>query len=72
MRRREIARSDRRGFIERDPALAPPGQLAIREIARRTGRSRNSIRKYLASEVNEPKYPARTSPSKLGSYAETL
>ena len=47
-------------------------KLAIREIARRTGLSRNTIRKYLASDVVEPQYPARTSPSKLDAYAETL
>jgi transposase len=47
-------------------------RLAIREIARRTGLSRNTIRKYLASGVVEPKYPPRTSPSKLDAYTETL
>jgi transposase len=46
--------------------------LSIREIARRTGLSRNTIRKYLASGVTEPKYPARKSTSKLDAYAETL
>ena len=47
-------------------------KLGNREIARRTGLSRNTIRKYLASGVVEPKYPPRTSPSKLDSYTETL
>ena len=46
--------------------------LAIREIRRRTGLSRNTIRKYLASDVVEPKYPARKSASKLDPYAEVL
>ena len=46
--------------------------LAIREIERRTGLSRNTIRKYLASDVVEPKYPPRKSQSKLDPYAETL
>ena len=46
--------------------------LSIREIARRTGLSRNTIRKYLASGVTEPKYPARRSASKLDPYAQTL
>ena len=46
--------------------------MAIREIARRTGLSRNTIRKYLASEVVEPKYPARKSPSKLDAFEQTL
>ena len=44
----------------------------IREIARRTGLSRNTIRKYLASSVVEPSYPARKSPSKLDDYEQTL
>jgi transposase len=46
--------------------------MAIREIARRTGLSRNTIRKYLASEVVEPKYPPRKSPSKLDAFEQTL
>ncbi|RPH98483.1 MAG: hypothetical protein EHM68_04305 [Lysobacterales bacterium] len=46
--------------------------LPIREIRRRTGLSRNTIRKYLASDVVEPKYPARKSPSRLDPYAEVL
>lgn len=46
--------------------------LAIREIKRRTGLSRNTIRKYLAGDVVEPKYPARKSASKLDPYAEML
>jgi transposase len=47
-------------------------QLSIREIARRTGLSRNTIRKYLANGEVEPKYPARRSASKLDPFAETL
>src|SRR3990172_1643944 len=46
--------------------------IPIREIARRTGLSRNTVRKYLASRVVEPAYPPRKSPSKLGDYADTL
>jgi len=46
--------------------------LAIREIRRRTGLSRNTIRKYLSSDVVEPRYPARKSTSKLDPYAEVL
>ncbi len=46
--------------------------LAIREIKRRTGLSRNTIRKYLAGDVVEPKYPERKSPSKLDRFAEVL
>ena len=46
--------------------------IPIREIARRTGLSRNTVRKYLASQELEPAYPSRKSPSKLDSYEETL
>ncbi|EOU5358605.1 winged helix-turn-helix transcriptional regulator, partial [Salmonella enterica subsp. enterica serovar Infantis] len=34
---------------------------SIREIARRSGLSRNTVRKYLQSKVVEPQYPARDS-----------
>ena len=47
-------------------------KLSMREIGRRTGLSRNTIRKYLASNIVEPKYPPRKSASKLDPYAETL
>lgn len=47
-------------------------QMPIREIARRTGLSRNTIRKYLASNIVEPKYPVRNNPSKLDDYATKL
>jgi transposase len=46
--------------------------MPIREITRRTGLSRNTVRKYLASGVVEPRYPARKSPSKLDDYELTL
>ncbi len=44
----------------------------IREIARHTGLSRNTVRKYLASNVVEPAHPKRKSPSKLDDYEHTL
>ena len=47
-------------------------KLSIREIARRTGLSRHTIRKYLANGVTEPKYPLRKCASKLDPFAETL
>ncbi len=47
-------------------------EIPIREIARRTGLSRNTVRKYLASNVVEPAYPKRKSPSKLDDYEHTL
>jgi len=46
--------------------------MPIREITRRTGLSRNTVRKYLASGVVEPRYPSRKSPSKLDDYELTL
>ena len=46
--------------------------VAIREISRRTGLSRNTIRKYLRSGVVEPRYPERQSPSQLDTFAPKL
>ena len=46
--------------------------VSIREIARRSKLSRNTIRKYLAGTVVEPKYPRRKSPSKLDGFAAKL
>ena len=47
-------------------------QLSIREIARRTGLSRNTIRKYLRSDVVEPKFKSPDRPSKLDAFADKL
>jgi transcriptional regulator with XRE-family HTH domain len=44
-------------------------QLSIREIARRTGLSRNTIRKYLRAGEAEPRYAKWVSPSKLDPFA---
>ncbi len=44
----------------------------IRDIARRTGLSRNTVRKYLNTKELDPKYPSRNSPSKLDDYSQTL
>lgn len=46
--------------------------MPIREITRRTGLSRNTVRKYLAGTIVEPTYPKRKSPSKLDDYELTL
>lgn len=46
--------------------------MPIREIARRTGLSRNTVRKYLSSDVVEPAYPARKTPSNLDDFDEIL
>jgi transposase len=45
---------------------------SIREIARRTGLSRNTIRKYLRSDEVEPRFQVPERPSKLDAYAERL
>ena len=47
-------------------------KLSLREIARRTGLSRHTIRKYLASGITQPKYPPRKAVRKLDPFAETL
>ena len=46
--------------------------MPIREIERRTGLSRNTIRKYLRTDVVEPKFKVPSRPSKLDPYAEKL
>ncbi len=47
-------------------------KLPIREIARRTGLSRNTIKKYLNSGAIEPKFATPARPSKLDPFAEKL
>ncbi len=46
--------------------------MPIREIERRTGLSRNTIRKYLRGGTVEPKFKVPDRPSKLDPYAEKL
>ena len=43
---------------------------SIREISRRTGLSRNTVRKYLRSDNVEPKFAVPDRPSKLDAYAD--
>ncbi|WP_031342025.1 IS21 family transposase, partial [Novosphingobium lindaniclasticum] len=47
-------------------------KISIREIKRRTGLSRNTIRKYLRSDAIEPSFKVPIRPSKLDPYAEKL
>ena len=47
-------------------------RIPIREICRRTGLSRNTIRKYLRSDEIEPEFRVPDRPSKLDPYAEKL
>ncbi|MET3854634.1 transposase [Rhizobium sp. OAE497] len=46
--------------------------LSIREICRRTGLSRNTIRKYLRANGVEPKFNVPERPSKLDPFADRL
>lgn len=46
--------------------------MPIREIERRTGLSRNTIRKYLRSGAVEPRFKVPDRPSKLDPFAEKL
>ena len=47
-------------------------QIPIREIARRLGISRNTVRRYLRSETTEPSYAERRSSSGLDKYSVQL
>ncbi|NUT63602.1 winged helix-turn-helix domain-containing protein [Herbaspirillum sp. C9C3] len=47
-------------------------RISIREIARRLDISRNTVRRYIRTEVSEPSYPTRHSPSLLDSFAPRL
>lgn len=47
-------------------------QMSIREIARRTGLSRNTIKKYLRNEIVTPQYQWSKRKSKLSPYTEQL
>ena len=47
-------------------------RFSIREISRRTGLSRNTVRKHLRSDVVEPRFKVPDRPSKLDPYADKL
>lgn len=47
-------------------------QLSIREIVRRTGLSRNTIRKYLRGDIVEPKFKTPVRGSKLDAFSDQL
>ena len=46
--------------------------LPLREISKRTGLSRNTLRRWLRSGQSEPVYPKRRSPSMLDPYRQPL
>ncbi|MCB1470267.1 MAG: IS21 family transposase, partial [Rhizobiaceae bacterium] len=52
--------------------LALRKKLPIREIARRTGLSRNTIKKYLRAGMIEPKFSVPERPSKIDPFADKL
>ncbi len=60
------------GLLNVIRGMARREQLPIREIARRTGLSRNTIRKYLKSGAVEPRFATPERPSKLDPFAEKL
>jgi DNA-binding IclR family transcriptional regulator len=47
-------------------------QMSIREIARRTGLARNTVKRHLRSDESEPRYARRVGAGKRYPYAEKL
>ena len=47
-------------------------KIPIRDISRRTGLSRNTIRKYVRADTVEPIFKVPKRPSKLDAFAEKL
>jgi len=66
------SRSDRHGLLSVIRRWHFREGVPIREIARRTRLSRNTIRKYLREDTVEPKFKVPDRPSKLDSFAEKL
>jgi transposase len=60
------------GFLKVIRRWALREKMPIREIARRTGVSRNTIKKYLREGIVEPAFQAPDRPSKLDPYARHL
>jgi transposase len=60
------------GFMSVIRRWALRDKMPIREIARRTGLSRNTIKKYLREGAVEPKFKTPKRPSKLDPYADRL
>ena len=60
------------GFLSVIRRWALRDKMPIREIARRTGLSRNTIKKYLRAGIVEPQFQTPARPSKLDAYAEKL
>ena len=60
------------GFLRIIRKWALRDKMPIREIARRTGVSRNTIKKYLRTGIVEPEFQILDRPSKLDPYADKL
>ena len=60
------------GFLSVTRRWALRDKMPIREIARRTGLSRNTIKKYLREDSVEPRFNTPRRPSKLDPYADRL
>jgi transposase len=60
------------GFLSVIRRWALRNKMPIREIARRTGLSRNTIKKYLREGVVEPQFKTPKRPIKLDPYADRL
>ena len=60
------------GFLRIIRKWALRDKMPIREIARRTGGSRNTIKKYLRTGIVEPEFQILNRPSKLDPYADKL
>lgn len=60
------------GFLKVIRTWALRDKMPIREIARRTGISRNTIKKYLREGIVEPAFQTPDRPSKLDPYAKQL
>ena len=60
------------GFLSVIRRWALRDKMPIREISRRTGLSRNTIRKYLREGAVEPQFKTPARPSKLDPYADRL
>ena len=60
------------GFLNIIRRMSLRLKLPIREIVRRTGLSRNTVKKYLAADMVEPQFATPDRPSKLDPFAEKL
>ena len=60
------------GFLKVIRRWALRDKMPVREIARRTGVSRNTIKKYLRQGIVEPAFQAPDRPGKLDPYAKHL